>query len=131
MQEQTVIDTTANLASMMERAKIMAGPEYFTCQRTHTRMKKAECIRRQTKGVRLEGSLKKEVPPECKECAQGAEIMAGEKGSKGESLPWRDGTGDKTRSNSMQGSNVKGDTRKPGLGQGVKTKKAIVAASRS
>jgi len=74
MQEQTVIDTTANLASMMERAKIMAGPEYFTCERTHTRMKKAECVRRQTEGAFVEGSFKKEVPSECRDCAQGKVI---------------------------------------------------------
>jgi len=75
--EEVVIDTTANLAGMMDRAKILAGPDYFTCARTHARIKRSECIMRQTEGVRLEGSLRKEVPPECKECPQGREILAG------------------------------------------------------
>ena len=76
MQEQSVIDTTAHLASMTERAKILAGPDYFTCQRTHARIKKTECVTRQTEGAYVEGSWKKEIPPECKECEQGKEISS-------------------------------------------------------
>jgi hypothetical protein len=86
--QEAEIDTVAAVTSMIERAKILTGPDYFTCQRTHTRMKKAECIRRQTKGVRLEGSLKKEVPPECTDCAQG-KVISDQSLACGEGKGWR------------------------------------------
>jgi len=72
--QEIVIDTAAGLAGMIERAKLLAGPDYFTCERTHARVRKTECVMRQSEGVRLLGSLKKAVPPECADCPQGREI---------------------------------------------------------
>ena len=56
---------------------ILAGPDYFTCERAHTRMKKAECIKRQ-QGIWVPGNPRwyKEIPPECQGCEQGRRILA-------------------------------------------------------
>lgn len=63
-----------NLASMMDRAKLLAGPGYFTCERTHTRMKKIACMDRQRPYVAHGNTY--EPPPECRDCPQGQEITA-------------------------------------------------------
>ena len=55
---------------------ILSGPDYFRCEKTHTRMKKEECIRRQG-GVkrRLEhGATWQDIPVECEGCQQGEKI---------------------------------------------------------
>ena len=64
-------------AQRMEIEAILEGPEYFTCERTHTRMRKQQCIIRQMQGVPLHG-YKLIIPPECVDCTQGREIMAQE-----------------------------------------------------
>ena len=55
--------TTAYTAGMIGRAAILAGPDYFTCERTHCRIKKTECITRQTEGIRERGAWHWQVPP--------------------------------------------------------------------
>ena len=74
-----------------DRAAILAGPDYFTCERTHCRIKKTECITRQGEGIPAGGITQRKggrstrlvVPPECWDCAQGVEIRE-ELGGKGE-----------------------------------------------
>lgn len=58
-----------------EIQNILAGPDYFTCEKMHTRMNKADCIVRQTRGIKISaiGNCR-EVPPECEDCEQGKEI---------------------------------------------------------
>jgi len=55
--------------------EILSGPDYFTCERTHTRMKKEICIKRQSK-IRIPGGSWKygEIPAECRDCPQGKKI---------------------------------------------------------
>jgi len=63
-------------------SETLSGPDYFTCERTHTRMKKEICIKRQTVGLRnFGGSWKyaREIPPECVNCKQGLDIRKEEK----------------------------------------------------
>ena len=72
--QEAVIDTTANLAAMIDRAKILAGPDYFSCEKTHGRIKKSECVTRQEVGICPPGYLRREIPFECQDCAQGREI---------------------------------------------------------
>ena len=61
--------------------KILAGPDYFTCQRLNARLPKSVCIRRQTKKV-----IQAPNPTPiylCQDCAQGGEIARG----KGKAVP--------------------------------------------
>ena len=57
---------------------ILAGPDYFTCERMHARIKKADCVERQ-KGIWVPGMPRwwKETPPECQGCEQGKDITQG------------------------------------------------------
>jgi len=62
---------------------ILSGPDYFTCERTHTRMRKEICVKRQTHGLRnFGGSWKyaREIPSECINCEQGAQLMGDHNG---------------------------------------------------
>lgn len=68
--------TDAAVVSQNDIEAILNGPEYFTCERGHARMKKAACIERQ-KGVRKAAGgygYYQLVPPECEECEQGEKI---------------------------------------------------------
>lgn len=54
---------------------ILSGPDYFTCERTHTRLKKTDCVRRQTKGIKISNiGNSYEIPLECEGCRQGENI---------------------------------------------------------
>lgn len=58
---------------------MLSGPDYFTCERTHTRMKKEDCVIRQTKGLKRLGAPSRnfyDIPPECWGCEQGKKIIA-------------------------------------------------------
>jgi len=59
-------------------SEILSGPDYFTCERTHTRMKKEICVKRQTSGIRILGGHWKhaQTPSECMDCEQGMNIKA-------------------------------------------------------
>jgi len=58
------------------REQLLAGPDYFTCERMHTRMQKIRCLDRQEKGIPVEMGYKREIPSECADCPQGREIKA-------------------------------------------------------
>ena len=55
--------------------EILAGPDFFTCARTHTRMRKTACLKRQ-RGAATGSGIKshRELPPECRGCEQGLKI---------------------------------------------------------
>ena len=56
--------------------EVLSGPDYFRCEKTHTRMKKEECIRRQG-GVKRRlghGATWQDIPVECVDCEQGEKI---------------------------------------------------------
>jgi len=57
-------------------AELLAGPDYFRCERNHARMRKSVCLDRQEKGIHT-GLHHREIPPECRDCPQGREIKAG------------------------------------------------------
>ena len=69
------LELDASVVSKSMIQSILAGPDYFTCEKMHTRMKKADCIVRRTRGLKLSaiGNCY-EVPPECEDCKQGKEI---------------------------------------------------------
>jgi len=52
--------------------EVLAGPEYFDCERLHARMRKAVCIKRQVDGFRITAG--DYVPEACKACGQGRRI---------------------------------------------------------
>jgi len=55
--------------------EILAGPDFFTCARTHTRMRKTACVQRQRGAATGSGiTSHREIPPECRGCEQGEEL---------------------------------------------------------
>jgi len=69
--------------------EVLSGPDYFRCEKTHTRMKKEECVRRQRGVKRRLGHdhTWRDVPVECQGCEQGEKIrrqMADDGGQKTE-----------------------------------------------
>lgn len=60
-----------------EIAEILSGPDYFRCERNHTRMRKIACLERQEEGIPVGIGYKREMPSECADCPQGREIKAG------------------------------------------------------
>jgi len=59
-----------------EIAEILSGPDYFRCERNHTRMRKIACLERQEEGIPVGIGYKREMPSECADCPQGREIKA-------------------------------------------------------
>jgi len=75
---------TDNGQRIMDIQAILNGPEYMRCERTHTKMKKEECIKRRKGVKRVYGHQPgdgtryyHDIPPECRGCEQGEEIGRG------------------------------------------------------
>jgi len=75
MNQLNIENCQSSIADQAEQ--ILSGPDYFMCERTHTRMKKEICIKRQTSGLRIFGGSWKyarEIPSECVNCEQGRNL---------------------------------------------------------
>lgn len=67
------------LHSMHRNDEIFQGPEYFTCDRFHCRMRKEICVRRQQANSLERKSFALTPFPGCDKCVQGEKIMQLEK----------------------------------------------------
>lgn len=74
-------------AAHEESIKIMlAGEDYFTCERTHCRLSIESCVKRQAQGVGIRALNGYLIPDQCRDCEQGkhnkeAMKMASKKGT--------------------------------------------------